>query len=133
MNRSNNENQFIAIKVEDNLFAVSADHVLYIAKGNESMSQAVITKKTQKIKCIIDIGGQLVTIVNLPGIGGDIPVLNNVIVVLEHAGQNIGILANEVQLVTISANEMCMDSVTKTKSFIHAGKTYLVLDINELY
>ena len=59
--------------------------------------------------------------------------VHNYIVVLEHSGQNIGILATGTHLVRILANSILEDRITGQKSFVHNGKTYLMLDIGQLY
>ena len=59
--------------------------------------------------------------------------MGNYIVVLEHLGRKIGILATETYLVRILANSISEDGITVQKSFENNGKTYLMLDISQLY
>ena len=82
---------------------------------------------------MLHLDGLLIPIVNLPGVYDDLPIIGNYTVILEHSGQNIGILAAETHLVSILADSILKDRITGQKSFVHNGKTYLMLDIPQLY
>lgn len=122
----------MAIKVGKNRFAVPADHILGIVEGKQNMPCTILPNESENIKCTIELIDRLVTVVNVPGTCEDAPILDNLIVVVEHFSKYIGILANESNLVKISTNEICENKVTDTKTFMHNGKIYLIMDISQL-
>ena len=106
---------------------------LGIAAGGRNTISTFMPNAPKHIKCIVDLGDMLISIVNLPGTYEDLPIMGNYIVVLGHLGQNIGILATEVHLIKILVNSILEDKTTGQKSFVHNGKTYLMMDISQLY
>ena len=128
-----NENTYVAFQVKNSIFAVPMNDTLGIAAGSQNTIYTIPPNAPDYIKYIADLNGQPVTIVNIPGTDGDIPIMGNYIVILKHSGRNIGILATETHLVRILANSILADKISGQKSFEHNEKTYLILDISQLY
>lgn len=127
------ENLYVAFQVKNRIFAVPMNDTLGIVAGGNDTTYTFLPNAPKHVKCIVEIDGLLISIVNLPGTYEDLPIMGSYIVVLEHLGQNIGILATEAHLVRILENSILEDKITGQKSFIHNGKTYLKLDISQLY
>lgn len=119
----------VALQVKDNIYAIPIKDTLGIVAGGNNTKCTVLPNALKHVKCIVDLDGLLIPIVNLPGVYDDLPIIGNYIVVLEHSGQNIGILADETHLVRILENSILRDKIAGQKSFVHNGKTYLMLDI----
>ena len=126
-------NIYVAFQVKNSMFAVPMNDTLYIAAGSQNTIYTILPNTPDHIKCIVELGGQLVTVVDIPGTDGDIPIMGNYIVILLHSGWNIGILATEVHLVRTMANSIFTDKITGEKFIDHNGKKYLILDISRLY
>ena len=132
-NRMESGNLYVAFRVKNNTFAVPMSDTLGIVAGRENTTYATLPSAPKYVKCIVESDGYFITIVNIPGVYDDLTIMGNYIVVLEHIRQNIGILATEAHLVTILSNNILKDKITGQKSFVHNGKTYLMLDISQLY
>lgn len=123
----------VAFQVKNNIFAIPTNDTLDIVAGGHDTTCAFVPNALKHVKCIVELDGLLIPIVNLPGAYDDLPIVGNYIVILEHLGQNIGILATETHLVRMLANSISKDRITGQKFFVHNGKTYLMFDISQLY
>ena len=123
----------VALQVKNNIYAIPIKDTLGIVAGGNNTKCTVLPNALIHVKCIVDLDDLLIPIVNLPGAYDDLPIMGNYIVVLEHLRQNIEILATRTHLVRILANSISEDKITGQKSFVHNGKTYLMLDIAQLY
>ena len=132
-NHMESGNLYVAFQVKNSIFAVPMNDTLGIVAGGHDTTCTFMPNAPKHVKCIVEIDGLLISIVNLPGTYEDLPIMGSYIVVLEHLGQNIGILATEAHLVRVAENSILEDKITGQKSFIHNGKTYLKLDISQLY
>ena len=132
-NGIDNRCEYVTFEVKNHMFAVPMKDTLGIAAGGHNTICTFLPNAPKHIKCIVDLGDMLISIVNLPGTYEDLPIIGNYIVVLGHLGQNIGILATEVHLIKILENNILEDKITGLKSFVHNRKTYLMLDISQLY
>ena len=126
-----NGNLYVAFQVKNNIFATPMNDVWGIVAGNQNTIYTTLPNAPKHAKCIVELDGYLITIVNIPGSNGDIPIMGNFIVLLRE-GLNIGILATEVHLITILADSILEDKITGQKSYAHNGKIYLILDISQL-
>ena len=133
MDNLNSGTLFVTIELQDNIFAIPANCTRWIVKSNQSTPYAILPKGSEHIKCIIELDGLLVTIVSIPGTDENVSITDSSIVVLEYAGQNIGILTNETRLITVSENEISEDKLTGTNFIMHDGKTYIILELYKLY
>ena len=132
-NGIDNRREYVAFEIKDHTFAVPMKDTLGIAAGGHNTICTFLPNAPKHVKCIVDLDGLLISIVNLPGIYEDLPIMGNYIVVLEHLGRNIGILATEAHLIKIFENSILEDNITGQKSFVHNGKTYLMLNMSQLY
>ena len=132
-NYMESSNLYVAFQLKNNIFAVPMKDTLGIATGGHNTICTFLPNAPKHIKCIVDLGDMLISIVKLPGTYEDLPIMGNYIVVLGHLGQNIGIVATETHLVRISETNILKDKITGQKSFVHNGKTYLMLNISQLY
>ena len=132
-NRMESGNLYVAFQVKDSIFAVPMNDTLGIVAGGHDTTYTFLPNVPKHVKCIVEIDGLLIPIVNLPATYEDLPIMGSYIVVLKHLGQSIGILTTEAHLVRILENSILEDKITGQKSFIHNGKTYLKLDISQLY
>ena len=132
-NHMESGNLYVAFQVKNRIFAVPMNDTLGIVAGGENITYTIVPNAPKYVKCIVESDGYFITIVNLPGTYEDLPIIGNYIVVLEHLGQNIGILASAAHLVRILGNSILEDKITGQKSFVHNGKTYLMLNISQLY
>ena len=124
---------YVAFQVKNSIFAIPTKDTLGIVAGGHNITCAFVPNALKHVKCIVELDGLLIPIFNLPGTYEDLPIMGSYIVVLEHLGQNIGIVATEAHLVRISETNILKDKITGQKSFEHNGKTYLMLDISQLY
>ena len=99
-------NLYVAFQVKNSIFAVPMEDTWDIVAGDQNTIYTIMPNSQKHVKCIVE---------------------------LEHLGQNIGILATETHLVRILANSILEDRITGQKSFEYNGKTYLMLDISQLY
>ena len=132
-NHMENGDLCVAFQVKNNIFAIPTNDTLGIVAGGHNTTCAFVPNALKHVKCIVELDGLLIPIVNLPGAYDDLPIAGNYIVILEHLGKNIGILASETHLVRILANSISEDRISGQKSFVQNGKTYLMLDISQLY
>ena len=100
-NHMESGNWYVAFQVKNSIFAVPMNDTLGIVAGGHNTTCTFLPNAAKHVKCIVEIDGLLISIVNLPGTYKDLPIMGNYIVVLEHLGQNIGILATEAHLVRI--------------------------------
>ena len=127
------ENTYVAFEVKSNVFAIPIKEILGIIRITQNVPRITLPNTKNYVKCIVEVDGLLVTVINIPGTGGGMPSLGDLIVVLEHIGQRIGISADTIYLVTISLEEIVYDKVSGTKAFMRGGKTYSILDDIQLY
>lgn len=127
----NNEIIFVAVEVENNVFAIPINYILYIVDGKQSIPSDALPQESENIIGMVELNGQIVTIVQIPGTCGDTSIVDNLIVVLEYSGHNFGILAKKTTLITILANEICEAEFTDIKSFMYDGKAHLILDLSQ--
>lgn len=132
-NSMDNQSTYIALKVKNHMFAVQMDAVQGILMGERDVPYAMIPNAPDNKKYVLELNSRLVTVIQIPGVCGDIPIAGNVIVLLEHSGQNIGILASETHLVRVSSDVILYDKITGQKSFMYNGVIHVVLDICWLY
>lgn len=132
-NRMESGNLYVAFQVKDSIFVVPMNDTLGVVAGGHDTTCTFMPNAQKYVKCIVEIDGLLIPIVNLPGTNEDLPIMGSYIVVLKHLGQNIGILTTEAHLVRILENSILEDKITGQKSFVHNGKTYLMLNILQLY
>lgn len=132
-NNMDNQSTYIALKVKNHVFAVQMDAVRSILMGGQSVPYAMIPNAPDNKKYVLELNGRLITVIQIPGVCGDIPIAGNVIVLLEHSGQNIGILASETHLVRVSTDVILYDKITGQTSFMYNGVIHVVLDICWLY
>lgn len=85
------------------------------------------------VKCVIEVDSSYITVITMPGFDEDAGMLGRYIVILRHFDQRIGISADEVYMITVSASMIMKDTITGTKAFVYEGKTYSILDEDELY
>ena len=111
-NGIDNRREYVAFEIKDHTFAVPMKDTIGIAAGGHNTICTFLPNTPKHIKCIIDLGDLLIPIVNLPGIYEDLPIMGNYIVVLEHIGRSIGILATEAHLVKIFENSILADKIT---------------------
>ena len=104
-----------------------------IVAGGHNTTRAFPPNAQKHVKCIVELDGLIIPIVNIPGTYDDLSIVGNYIVILEHLGRKIRILTTETHLVRILANSILEDRITGQKSFVQNGKTYLMLDISQLY
>lgn len=127
-----NKSTYIAFKVGSCVFAIPANNSLGIIKGTQNMPYTIIPNASENMKYILESHGQLIIIVQMPGIYEDIPITDSFIVVLERPEKNVGIFADEVHLITIPADEITVDKITGQIVFIHNEITHFVVDICQL-
>ena len=132
-NRMESGNLYVAFQVKSSIFAVPMNDTLGIVAGGHNIACTFMPNAPKHVKCIVEIDSLLIPIVNIPGTYEDLSIMGSYIVVLKHLRQNIGIIATETHLVRILANSILEDKITGQKSFVHNGKTYLMLDISLLY
>jgi len=84
------------------------------------------------VKCAIEIEGQLVTVINIPGIYDNRPITGSSILVLKCDKQNIEIIAKEIQLITILTKGILENKITGIKNFTHDNKIYYISDTVQL-
>ena len=97
------------------------------------MKNNIFAIPTKDTLGIVELDGLIIPIVDLPGAYDDLSIVGNYIVILELLGRRIGILTTETHLVRILANSILEDRITGQKSFVQNGKTYLMLNISQLY
>lgn len=119
---------YVAFGVKGSMFAIPINETLGIIKLTQELPQTILPYAPDYVKCILEVDdGLLITVINMPGADGDMQASGDLIVVLD-CEQHIGISADEVYLVTISANEIMEDIITGTRAFMRGGKTYSILD-----
>lgn len=134
MNSSmDNQSTYIALKVKNYMFAVQMDAVRSILMGGQNIPYTMMPNAPDNKKYVLELNSQLITVIQIPGVCGDISIERSVIVLLEHSGRNIGILANETHLVRVSTDIILGDKITGQKSFMYNGVIHVVLDICRLY
>lgn len=132
-NSMDDQSTYIALKVKNHMFAVQMEAVRSILMGEKNVPCAVIPNAPDNKKYVLELNSRLITVIQIPGVCEDIPIAGNVIVLLEHSGQNIGILASETHLVRVSTDVILYDKFTGQKSFMYNGVIHVVLDIGWLY
>ena len=85
----------VAFQVKNNIFAIPTKDTWGIVAGGHNTICTFPPNAQNHVKCIVELDGLIIPIVNLPGAYDDLPIAGNYIVILEHLGQNIGILATE--------------------------------------
>lgn len=132
-NSRDSKGTYIALKVNNYMFAVPMDAVRSILMGGQNVPYAMIPNARDNKKYVLELNNQLITVIQIPGVCEDIPIEESFIVLLEHSGQNIGMLASETYLVSISTDKIMDDKITGQKSFMYNGVIHIVLDIFQLY
>lgn len=124
---------YVSFEVESSLFAVPIKETRGVIQGTANMPCIVLPGMSNFVRCIIETDGLLVTVINVPGSYGNMPIVGNAIVVLEHSMQSIGIIADKVCLITVSDKEIVENNMTGATTFTYDGETYIILDLNQLY
>lgn len=122
------KNLYVAFKTGCSLFAVSASDVMYIMSSSEYNHRIAIPNMPVHIKSVIEAGGTLITVVDINEITKEADFLKKLIIVLKYDDQNIGVLVDEVQLITVLDGDYFKDSNTGLNFFRHNGNTYSMID-----
>lgn len=78
------------------------DAVRSVLMGGQNVPYTIIPNAPDNKKYVFELNSRLITVIQIPGACVDIPIEESFIVLLEHSGQNIGILASETHLVRVS-------------------------------
>ncbi|MCH5344372.1 MAG: hypothetical protein J1E64_10045 [Acetatifactor sp.] len=132
-NSMDDQSTYIALKESNYLFAVPMDAVRSILMGGQNLPYTMIPNAPDNKKYVLELNKQLITVIQIPGVCRDIPIEGSFIVLLEHSGRNIGILASETHLASVSTDKILYDKISGQKSFMYNGAIHIVLDICQLY
>ena len=127
-------NGYLTFNGKNNIFAVPlACSAGIINCKDNNITCASIPQASSNIKYVVDYYDTLITIVEIPEIGEDIPINDSIIVLFEYENQTIGILSSAVDNITIPSDKILEDSNAGQRYFVHNGTTYLLLDICQIY
>lgn len=124
---------YVSFEVGGSLFAIPIKETRGIILRTATMPCIVLPGMPNFVRCIIETDGLLVTVINVTGSYGNMPIVGNKIVVLEHSMQNIGIIADKICLITVSDKEIVENGMTGATTFKYDGETYIILDLGQLY
>ena len=124
---------YVTFEVKSNIYAIPINETLGIIKLTHDVPQFILPGTKKCVKCIVEVDGLLIKIINMSRSDRDMSVAGDLIVVLEHTGQHIGISVDEVYLVIISVDKIVDDKVSGTKAFMYEGKACFILDDVQLY
>lgn len=128
-----NGNRYVAFKENDDLLAVPMDDVLWVMEVTQKTPKAIMPNASAHTRGIMELDGQLVTVLNLPEEYEDMQAVGKHILILDHADSYIGIIVSDVHLVKVPEQEISEDRLTGTKAFMCGGKVYSILDIYQLF
>lgn len=132
-NSMDNQSTYIALKVKNYMFAVQMDAVRSVLMGGQNVPYTIIPNAPDNKKYVFELNSRLITVIQIPGACENITLEESFIVLLEHSGQNIGILASETHLVRVSTDVILDDRITGQKTFMYNGVIHVVLDICRLF
>lgn len=124
------KNSYVAFEVENYAYAVSIEYVKGIVTMDEVTPCVIPPQVPEHVKCIIELNGKPLTVVELIKTSKDIYKERNEVIVLNYMDIDIGILAYNIQMINASIPEVM--AVGKDE-FVYdeEGKIYIVFDISQ--
>ena len=129
---SGSENTYLALETGGGLFAIPICDTRGVVAGSQAMQSAVLPKMPDYVKCVAKLNGQLITIITLPGDRTDAQLLGKFIVILAHPERMIGVIANNVKLITIPEEGIAVDHLTGARTFAENSNIFAIVDIKNL-